>query len=116
MPLRKQQQEFIRDEVTSQLSEAVDSFRPHGWRRVTFFLREWGIAGAVLTVIVALLGITLAALYQSFSHVKEEAEFRTNTKNSFEKLEGKLSDIEITLLNMRAAEAPRAAVGPNGPF
>jgi hypothetical protein len=99
MPLRKDQQDFIRDEVKAQIGDAVDSFKPHGWRRVTHFLREWGIAGAIITASVAMLAVTLGALYQSFSHVREETAFRVRTSD-------RLDNIEAILRELRASQSP----------
>lgn len=60
-----------------------------------YFLRSWGILAAVITSFVALLAITVGALYQSFSHVTEETKFRTKT-------EDRLTEIEKSLLAIQA--------------
>lgn len=99
MPLRKDQQDFIREEVKAQIAGAVDSFKPHGWRKVTHFLREWGIAGAIITASIAMLAVTLGALYQSFSHVREETAFRVRTSD-------RLENIEAILRELRASQSP----------
>ena len=99
MPLRKEHTEAIAAEVTRQLNEAIDDFRPHGWRKVTHFLREWGISGTIVMAFVALMGITLGALYYSFSNVKEETTFRVRTGQ-------RLDSIEAALLELRAAQSP----------
>jgi hypothetical protein len=107
MALRKEQQEFIRDEIKTQLAEVVDGFRPHGWRKIAHWAREWGIAGALITVFIAMLGITIGALIQSFSHVKDETQFRTNTTRTLEETTRTLEDIQTNLRLLQASQVPK---------
>jgi hypothetical protein len=79
MQPRKEHLELIRAEVEKQIVEQLDSFHPHGWRKVTHWARAWGITGTIITVFIGMLAITLGALYQSFAHVEKETEFRTKT-------------------------------------
>jgi hypothetical protein len=95
MPVREDQKEFIRGEIERQMIELADSFRPHGWTKVTHFLREWGLTGTAVIVPLTLLGLTLGALYQSWGHVKEETEFRTHTND-------RLGDIDASLKIIRS--------------
>jgi hypothetical protein len=78
--LRKEHQDFIRTEITRQLSAAIDEFRPHGWAKVTHFVREWGIAGTIIAVFVALLALAAGAFYQATTRVGKEATFEANTE------------------------------------
>ena len=66
--------------VSERVRAAVESFKPKGWKKAIAVLRELGPLVAIIGVFVAMLGITLGAVYQAISHVKEETEFRTNTK------------------------------------
>ncbi|MBV9759826.1 MAG: hypothetical protein JO340_04610 [Acidobacteriaceae bacterium] len=49
----------------------------------------------------------MGALYQSFSHVKEEAEFRTHTDD-------RLTAIESTLRTIQASQMPKKVLGELG--
>jgi hypothetical protein len=84
--------------VDGQIEDAVKALKPHGWTKLFFWLREWGILGACVSIVFAMLAITLGALYQSFSHVKEETEFRTNTKDRLTSIESKLDKLEAKLI------------------
>jgi|ERR1039458_8569166 hypothetical protein len=79
---------LLQDQIADNLRETIASeiarLKPKGWRRAAHVLREIGPLAAIIGIVVALLAITLGALYQAFSHVKEEAEFRTNTRNQLE--------------------------------
>jgi hypothetical protein len=107
--LRQEHRDLIAEEVRSQLTEHLDAFQPHGWWKIAYWAREWGIAGAIITSVLALVAITLGALYQSFSHVRDESEFRTHTKDQLSGIEGRLTAIESDLLSMRTE---RAAADP----
>jgi len=80
------------------MADAVQAFRPAGWRRAVRILREIGPLATISGVIVALLALTAGALYQSFAHVKEETQFRTRT-------EDRLAAIESSLLALRTKAA-----------
>lgn len=72
--------------VSDKISDAIESFKPNGWKRAGSHIVAFGSPVAICSLIVALLALTCGALYQSFSHVREETEFRTNTKNTLDKL------------------------------
>ncbi len=77
----------IAESISAQVAIAVESFKPKGWKKAVAVLRELGPLVATIGIFVALFGITLSALYQAFSHVKEETEFRTSTKDKLNKLD-----------------------------
>jgi hypothetical protein len=97
MKLRDDDKDWLQNEIASQIEASVDEFRPHGWRRIAHWSREWGISGALITAFIALLAVTLGALYQSFAHVKEETEFRTQTIDHFKELDRDLLAIQTLL-------------------
>jgi hypothetical protein len=102
--IRADQKDFIRDEIKQQLGLAIDeNFKPHGWRRAAFLLRELGPIASTIAIIVTLLGITLAAVYYSVANVKEETRFRTTT-------ETRLGNIDESLKGMRADLAKQALI------
>jgi hypothetical protein len=99
MKLSKGDKTWFSAEIARQISEAISDLKPHGWRKVVFHLRQLGpliaVVAVVVSTVIALLSITLGAVYQSFAHVKEETEFRTNTKD-------KLDKFDADLVSMRA--------------
>jgi hypothetical protein len=97
MKLRDEDKEWLREEISGQLTDAIEEFRPHGWQKLAHWAREWGIAGAIITTIVALVGITVGALYQSFSHVEKETEFRTKTTDHLVEIDKELLVLRISL-------------------
>src|ERR1035438_705073 len=66
------------------IAAEVALLRPHGWKKAVRLLRELGPLATIIGIVLTFLAIMLGALYQSYSHVKEEAEFRTNTKNQLD--------------------------------
>ncbi len=96
--------------IPSHVAQAIESIRPHGWKKAAYLLREWGVLGTTATVIVSLLGITLATLYQSFAHVREETQFRTHTDDRLEAIEKQMVSLvaSVALLKPDA----RNQIGP----
>ncbi len=101
MPLRKDQQDFIREEIDRQLKGVTDSFRPHGWRKVASVIRQLGPTITFVGVIVAIIGITLGALYQTFGHVREETEFRTHTNDTLKEMQDGIKEIRASIEGMK---------------
>lgn len=97
MALRNEQRDFIRDEIKVQLSLAADVFKPHGFRRVTHFLWEWGLAGAAITVPLTLLAICVAVGIFAVSGIKENTQFRTHTEDKLATIEGEVKAIRRDL-------------------
>jgi hypothetical protein len=94
MALRNEDRDWIQGEIQA----AIDLLRPHGWRKTTFMLRELGPLAATVAIVVALLGITLGAVYQSTAHVKEETAFRTNTTDRLSSIEGALKLLQAQIV------------------
>jgi hypothetical protein len=102
MALRNDDRDWIHAEIQS----AVDLLRPHGWRKAVFVLRELGPLTATVAIIVALVGITLGAVYQSTAHVKEETTFRTNTMDRLGTIEGTLKLLQAQIAVAKYSSAP----------
>ena len=98
MALRSEQRDFIRDEINLQLNLAVDAFRPHGWRKITHFLREWGLAASANAVPLALLGICVAVGIFAASGIKENTQFRTRTEDKLATIDGDIKAIRADLI------------------
>jgi hypothetical protein len=87
---------------------AVDDRKPVGWRRSVQFLKEWGVLGSVLTIVVALIGLLVTAIIalvhvsrlhtredaahmqKDAGHVEAEAVFRATTNAVLEQVRAEL--------------------------
>ena len=108
MALRNEDKDWIRTEIQS----AVALLKPHGWRKASTLLRELGPIATIIAVVVTLGGITLGALYQSFSHVKDETEFRTHTNDTLKELQDGIKDIRNQLAGMTLKQISENPVTP----
>jgi hypothetical protein len=97
MQLRKEHEQLIRAEIERQMSEVVDSFRPHGWTKLTHFLREWGLVATAVVVPFTLLGILITVVIFATNGITKEAQFRTHTEDRLTNIEGTLLKINATL-------------------
>jgi hypothetical protein len=102
MAIRKEDWPAINQAIDDAVRKAIDPLTPHGWRKLVFVIRQLGTVAAVLSLQVALLALTFGALYQAFSHVEKEAEFRTKTGDTLtaisdhlKKIDGELSAISL---------------------
>jgi hypothetical protein len=95
MKLRDDDKKWFAAEIARQLEEVVDSFKPHGWQKLIYWLRLLGPLAASLAIVLTLVGITLGALYQSFAQVKEEATFRTKTEDRLNNIDKQLLGLQI---------------------
>jgi hypothetical protein len=97
MAIRKEDWPAINQAIDGAIKKAIDPLTPHGWRRLLLVIRELGTVAAVLSVQVALLAVTFGALYQSFSHVEKETEFRTSTGDTLKDVDEHLKKIDAEL-------------------
>jgi hypothetical protein len=101
MKLRPEDKKWLSDEIGVQvkhgIAEAVDEFKPHGWKKAAFWIRQLGPIATSIAIIVTLLGITLSSLYYSFSNVREETKFRTTTEDALKSIKSDIADIRGNL-------------------
>jgi hypothetical protein len=101
MKLRTEEQNWLTGEISrivkKSVDDAVDQFRPHGGRRVTNFIREWGLAGTLITVIVALLALAATAFYEASNRIGKEATFETKTSDTLDSINKRLDKIDTAL-------------------
>jgi hypothetical protein len=107
MKLRDDDKKWLADEIEKQIKQTnatlADSLKPHGLRNAVFWLRQLGPIATSISIVVTLLGITLAAVYYSVSNVKEETRFRTTT-------ERRLGDIEKGIEGIKGELAKQSLV------
>jgi hypothetical protein len=88
MKLSQGDKNWFSSEIAGQVAKAIESLKPQGSKKIFYWLREWGILGTNIAVILALLGMTLTSAYYAFSRVAKEAAFETKTSDRLDKLEG----------------------------
>jgi hypothetical protein len=114
MKLRDDDKDWLKKEVSVQVSaaleEVVNSLRPHGWKKVTHWLREWGLAGTAMTVPVALLALCVTLAIFAASDIKENTQFRTYTEDRLKAIESFLHDLDShfkAIRLMQLSDSPR---------
>jgi hypothetical protein len=104
MKLRDEDKNWLTEEikkvVTDSIRDSVDKFRPHGWRRVSIFIREWGIAGTILTVFVALLALAATAFYEATARIEKQARFEEQTTSKLNNMSTDIQSIQGELARM----------------
>jgi hypothetical protein len=112
MAIRNDDWAAIDRHIADAVNAAVAPLRPQGAKRVMAFVRELGTIVAVISLIVALVGITLASLYQAFAHVEKEAQFRGETTTKLTEIADHLKKIDNTLSSIQLASAAGDPVNP----
>lgn len=109
MKLRDEDKRWLRDEISSRVMESIkgelDSFKPHGWRRLTNFLREWGLASTVVIVPISLLGLAGAGWWYAMSRVGNETRFETRTSDKIGQIEGQIRNLKGEIRTNEAASS-----------
>jgi hypothetical protein len=90
----------IKTQIANGLKEFGDSLKPHGWRKLTFWLREWGLIGTAIAVPVTLLGFLITVSIFAGVGIKENSKFQGAT-------ETRLTNIESQLRTLNASRAPK---------
>jgi hypothetical protein len=111
--LGKEDRNWLDKQIERRAKEAVDTivdqFHPKGWRKLTFWLREWGLAGTAITVPITLLGITAGAIYFASARVEKQATFEANTTNALTTINDHLKRLDEATSKIQlsaAAERP----------
>src|ERR1035438_5397058 len=61
----------IGKKIDEAIANALADLRPTGWANAVLKLRQIGTLANISAVFLALMAITIGALYQSFAHVKK---------------------------------------------
>lgn len=101
MAIRNEDWNAINDAIDDRIATAIECSTPHGWRRVTDLVREWGIAGAILTVIVALLALAAGAFYQAMVRVDKQARFETDTANKLTNINKDINQLKGDIASLK---------------
>jgi hypothetical protein len=81
--------------IKKAIDDAIAPFKPRGWRKALFLLREWGVLGAIAAIIVGLLAIAAGAIYQATARIEKQTRFQTET-------EGALKEIRASIIEIKA--------------
>lgn len=103
--MKPEDRKWVSAEVARQIEIAKDAFRPHGWRRVTNFLREWGLAGTAITAPIALLALAGAGWYYAFSRVDKTARFEADTSSRLGNIDKDIKTINDSLTSLKITQA-----------
>jgi len=108
----------VRSSVASAMKEVIDVFRPHGWQRVTFFLREWSLAGAAIAVPLTLLGLAITvgaiAFMQFHASSVRETAFEARTTDALNGINNHLRKIDNALSLIQIQQAASDPTDKNG--
>lgn len=98
MKLRDEDKKWLSEEimrqVTAGISSAVDSFKPHGWRRATSWVREWGPSAIIIATPLTLLGLLITVGIFAANGIKENAQFQGSTVERLNAIDGKLRELQ----------------------
>lgn len=92
-------------ELDKKIAKAIEESRPRGWRKALHLLREWGVLSANITVIVALIGILAAAVYQATARIAKETAFETQTAADLKEIRSDIGSLRGDLERDRAQAA-----------
>ena len=112
MAIRNDDWTAIDKRIADAVGTAVAPLKPQGAKKVMAFVRELGTIAALISVVLALFGITLASLYQAFAHVEKEAQFRGEATTKLGDIADHLKKIDNTLSSVQLASAARDPVNP----
>jgi hypothetical protein len=108
-------QTAVEQSVKAAIGQAIGEFQPHGWRRVTTFLREWGLAGTAIAVPIALLAIVITLGIFAATRITKEATFEANTTKDIGEISARLDHLDqqmaafqLTTLSKNATEGSTA--------
>lgn len=98
VPLSQDNQDWVRQEIRQ-------AIHPSGFRKAADVMRYWAVLGVIITAFLALIAMVVTLVIFSTNKVTQEAEFRGTTGERLKSIETRLSEIETTLLGLRAAQA-----------
>jgi hypothetical protein len=109
MKLRDDDKDWIAGEISRQISESLDQFKPKGWLKVTRWLREWGVVATAISVPLVLLGLLITVAIFASSGMTKNAAFQTRTEDRLTLIEGSLKNIDA---NFKTIALKRFSDGP----
>jgi len=93
MPLSPENQDWVK----VQIAQAVADLQPNGFRRVMYWLKEWGAISALWGVPLALIAVVITLGNFTTSRITKEATFETQTGNDLKTIDKHLTAIDAHL-------------------
>src|SRR5580698_7382655 len=106
MPLAPDNQSWVNTQIDNAITKAVAPLQPpRGWKKALYTLREWGILGVTVTVILTLAIFAATQWNASNKRLADEATFQTKTGDRLDKIEESLRILRVS----------NATLTPNSP-
>jgi hypothetical protein len=112
MAIRNEDWTAIHKAIADAIEALAHSLRPHGWRRLTHWLREWGLAGTAIAIPVTLLSISIAVGIFAAYGIRDNTQFRTRTEDRLKHMESSLEDLDS---NFKAIRLKQLSDSPRNP-
>lgn len=97
MPLAPDNQGWVKNEINEAIAKAIAPLRPpSGWRKALHTLREWGVLGVTITIIITLIGLLLVQWNAANKRLAEEARFEEKTGNHLDKIDERLRVLTVS--------------------
>jgi hypothetical protein len=81
--------------ISVAIDKAIAELRPSGWRKLLNLLKEYGPPVTFLAAFVGLLGITFSSVYVAVTHVQQDAEFRTDVRNTLSQIQRDIAPLRL---------------------
>jgi hypothetical protein len=108
MAVSKDEWNKIEALVASRIEASVKELRPSGWRNALQLLREWGLLGVNVSVILALVVFAATQFYQANARLGKEERFEGKTEEQLKQIRDSIADINARLsklsLNFSASQ------------
>jgi len=106
MPLAPENQSWINTQIDNAIAKAIAPLRPpSGWKKALYTLREWGVLGVTVTIILTLAIFAATQWNAANKRLAEEATFQTKTGDRLDKIEESLRILRVS----------NSALTPNSP-
>jgi hypothetical protein len=97
MPLAPDNQSWVNTQIDNAITKAVAPLQPpRGWKKALYTLREWGILGVTVTVILTLAIFAATQWNASNKRLADEATFQTKTGDRLDKIEESLRILRVS--------------------
>jgi hypothetical protein len=97
MAIRSEDWARIDERINAQINSTIQEFQPRGWKKVTHWLREWGLTATAIMAPLSLLLMLIAVGIFAMNGVIKNAEFRTNTEDRLRTIETGINEINTSL-------------------
>jgi len=111
--IRNEDKDWIRAEIATAVAGLTDRIEPHGWRRFLRTCREHGSVAAYISIVIALFGMLLTAVYAVTARATKDAIFETKTDTRLDSIDDHLKKIDVTLTTLQLQAFASGPVTPH---